>query len=95
MSAHQGRRNEARAAAVLTEVARYVELYRVPPTLEEIAHALGCSVPVVHGYVERLEREGRVESLWVAGRRSPRSLRIVDARQLVIVVVNGAGSVGG
>mgnify|MGYP000166703357 FL=1 len=95
MSARQGRRNDTRAAAVLAEVARYVAAYRVPPTLEEIAHALGCSVPVVHGYVARLEREGRVESLWVAGRRSPRSLRIVDARQLVIVVVNGAGQGGG
>jgi DNA-binding GntR family transcriptional regulator len=86
-----GRRNDARAAAVLAEVARYVAAHRVPPTLEEVAHALGCSVPVVHGYVSRLEREGVVESLWVAGRRSPRSLRITESRQLVISVVVGNG----
>jgi len=78
-------RNEARKAAVLAEIVRYLGEHGVPPTLEELADELRVSLPVAHKYVERLEAEGRLSSLWVAGRRSPRSLRVVPSRQLVLV----------
>lgn len=81
----RGRWNHAAKARVLAEIARYTEAHRVPPTIEEVAHALGVSLPVVHGYVVRLELEGAIESLWVAGRRSPRSMRVVASRQLMLV----------
>ena len=71
-------RNEVRKAAVLAEIVRYLGEHGVPPTLR-------VSLPVAHKYVERLEAEGRLSSLWVAGRRSPRSLRVVPSRQLVLV----------
>lgn len=66
----------------------YVEGYHrdagVAPVMEEVAIALGVSVPRVHALVSRLEREGLLVSLWVSGRRSPRSLRVVAAPQLLL-----------
>lgn len=78
---------------MLAAVVRYVEAHRVPPTIEELAHELAVSAPVVHGYLVRLEREGLVESLWVAGRRSPRSIRVVESRQVAMVVVDAVEAV--
>ena len=78
-------RNGVRKAAVLAAIVRYLGEHGVPPTLEELADELRVSLPVAHKYVERLEAEGRLSSLWVAGRRSPRSLRVVPSRQLVLV----------
>lgn len=62
---------------MLTAIVQYVARERVPPTVEELSHELRVSLAVVHRWIERLEAEGAVESLWVAGRRSPRSLRVV------------------
>jgi hypothetical protein len=81
----RGRWNHPAKLRVLAEIVRYTEAHRVPPTIEEVAHALGVSLPVVHGYCQRLEIEGAIESLWVAGRRSPRSMRATPSRQLVLV----------
>jgi DNA-binding MarR family transcriptional regulator len=81
-----------RVRAVLAYVDRYQAQHRCAPVLEEIALELGVSVPRVHVLVARLEAEGRLESLWVSGRRSPRSLRVVEDRQLVMALVVGSGA---
>ncbi len=81
-----------RVRAVLAYVERYQAQHRCAPVLEEIALELGVSVPRVHAIVARLEAERRLESLWVSGRRSPRSLRVVEDRQLVMTIVVGSGA---
>ncbi len=80
-----------RVRAVLAYVERYQAQHRCAPVLEEIALELGVSVPRVHAIVARLEAERRLESLWVSGRRSPRSLRVVEDRQLAFALVVGLG----
>ncbi len=87
-----GKRDMRRVRAVLAYVDRYQATHRCAPVLEEIAMELGVSVPRVHAIVARLEADGRIESLWVSGRRSPRSLRVVEDRQLVMAIVVGSGA---
>lgn len=84
-------RGTARERAVLRFIEQYQAEHRCAPVLEEIALELGVSVPRVHAIVARLEAEGRLESLWVSGRRSPRSLRVVEDRQLAFALVVGLG----
>ena len=79
-------RDEATRLRVLRAIASYVERNRVPPTLEELADELGMVTTVAHRWIVRLERDGWVESLWVAGRRSPRSIRIVETGQLALAL---------
>ena len=76
----------ARKASVLAAIVRYIEAHRVPPTIEELASELRVSVAVVHRQIVRLESDGAIESLWVAGRRSPRSLRVVASRQVALEI---------
>lgn len=87
--------DEAKARRLIAYVERYQAEYRCAPVLEEIALELGVSVPRVHAVVSRLEGAGRLESLWVSGRRSPRSLRVVASRQLEIQLVAGGEGSGG
>ncbi len=82
--------DEAKAARLIAVVERYQAEHRCAPVLEEIALELGVSVARVHAVVSRLESDGRLSSLWVSGRRSPRSLRVEPSRQLVIAVVAGS-----
>ena len=81
-----------RVRAVLAYVDRYQAQHRCAPVLEEIALELGGRVPRVHAVGATLAAEGRLESLWVSGRRSPRSLRVVEDRQLVMTIVVGSGA---
>lgn len=77
-------RNVTREERVLDEIRKYVADHGVPPVVEELAERIGCSLPTLHKYLVRLEEGGRIVSLWVSGRRSPRSIRIVESRQLAI-----------
>ena len=70
-------RNLAACDAVVSVIARYHEVHGVSPCLAEIAAELGMCTAWVHAIVVWLEQSGRVTSLWVSGRRSPRSLRVV------------------
>lgn len=88
-----GKRDEARERAVLVYIEQYQAAHRCAPVLEEIAMHFGVTPPRIHVVIDRLERAGRIESLWISGRRSPRSLRVVEDRQLAFAIV--VGSVAG
>lgn len=64
-----------RAERIVSFIRFYTTVEQWPPTVREIAEAVGLrSSSTVHGHLDRLERDGRIERM----PRCPRAIRVVQ-----------------
>lgn len=64
---------------ILSYIEQYSSVNGYPPTVREIGEAVGLNSPsTVHGYLKRLERDGKLEK----AEGSSRALRLKDSRPI-------------
>ncbi len=74
--------NPGKQQEILTYIDQYSSVHGYPPTVREIGEAVGLNSPsTVHGYLKRLERDGKLEK----AEGSSRALRITSPRPSITI----------